>query len=173
MTVPLDICYFLLLSFIRYFPLHFVVRFVWGVTLSDWWVYQIPRIEVPRWLSSSDTVKFLTSTLYLSSEGNFISSFAGCPRIFSYSQTGYWAWPFLTQLVHMRLDIGPGLLQCSLNTGYNWPSQYFLDNKDIVYVLFFSSMKYYLGFFFFFLNWLEILLHTGAELNLCLGQCPP
>ena len=71
----------------------------------------------------------------------------------------------------MRLDIGSGLLQCSLNTGYNWPSQYFLDNKDIVYVLFFSSMKYYLGFFFFF-NWLEILLHTGAELNLCLGQCP-
>ena len=34
-TVPLDICYFLLLSFIRYFPLHFVVRFVRGVTLSD------------------------------------------------------------------------------------------------------------------------------------------
>ena len=39
-------------------------------------------------------VKFLTSTLYLSSEGNFISFFVGCPRIFSYPQTGYWAWPF-------------------------------------------------------------------------------
>ena len=48
----------------------------------------------------------------------FISSFAGRPRIFSYPRTGYWAWPFLTQVVHMRLDIGPGLLQCSLNTGY-------------------------------------------------------
>ena len=33
-------------------------------------------------------------------------------------------------------------------------------------------MKILFGFFFF-LNWLEILLHTGAELNLCLGQCPP
>ena len=38
----------------------------------------------------------------------FISFFAGRPRIFSYPRTGYWAWPFLMQAVHMRLDIGPG-----------------------------------------------------------------
>ena len=75
-------------------------------------------LEVQRLLSSSDTVKFFTSTLYLSSEGTFISSFAGRPRIFSYPRTRYWVWPFLTQVVHMRLDIGPGLLQCNLNTGY-------------------------------------------------------
>ena len=68
-------------------------------------------------------VKFLTSTLYLSSEGNFISSFVGCPRIFSYPQIGYWAWPFLTQFVYMRLDIGPRLFQRSLNTWYNWSPQ--------------------------------------------------
>ena len=48
----------------------------------------------------------------------FISSFAGRPRIFSSPQTGYWAWPFLMQAVHMRLDIGFGPLKCSLNTGY-------------------------------------------------------
>ena len=123
MTVPLDICYFLLLSFTWYFPFRFVVRFVRGITLSDWYVYQTPRIEVPRWLSSSNMVKFLTRTLYLSSKGNFIPSFVGCPRIFSYPQTGYWAWPFLTLFVRMRLDIGPGLLQCGLNIGYNWPPQ--------------------------------------------------
>ena len=74
-------------------------------------------------------VKFLTSTRYLSSEGNFISSFVGCPRIFSFPQTGYWVWPFLTLFVHMRLDIRPGLLQCSLNTGYNWPPQYSTKKK--------------------------------------------
>ena len=68
-------------------------------------------------------VKFLTSTLYLSSEGNFISSFVGCPRIFSYPQIGYWVWPFLTQFVYMRLDIGPRLFQRSLNTWYNWSPQ--------------------------------------------------
>ena len=38
------------------------------------------------------------------------SPFAGRPRIFSYPRTGYWAWSFLTHVVHMRLDIGPGLL---------------------------------------------------------------
>ena len=48
----------------------------------------------------------------------FISSFVGHPRIFSYPRTGYWAWPFLMLAVHMRLDIGPGLLQSNLNTGY-------------------------------------------------------
>ena len=124
MTIPLNIiCYFLVLSFIWYFPLHFVVRFVRGITLSDWYVYQTPRIEVLMWLSSLDMVKFLTRTLYLSSEGNFISSFVGCPRIFSYPQAGYWVWPFLTLFVRMRLDIRSGLLQCSLNIGYNWPPQ--------------------------------------------------
>ena len=82
-------------------------------------------------------VKFLTSTLYLSSEGNFISSFVGCPRIFSYPQTGYWAWPFLTQFVHMRLDIGPGLFQRSLNTGYNWSPQYIfiIKRKTLTYMI--------------------------------------
>ena len=75
-------------------------------------------------------VKFLTSTIYLSSEGNFISSFVGCPRIFSYPQTGYWAWSFLTLFLHMRLDIGPGLLRCNLNTRYNWPPQYILSNHE-------------------------------------------
>ena len=44
-------------------------------------------------------------------------------RIFSHPQIGHWAWPFLTQLVHMRSDIGPGLFQRSLNTGYNWSPQ--------------------------------------------------
>ena len=68
--------------------------------------------------------QFLTSTLHLSSEGNFIPSFVGCPRIFAYPQTGYWAWPFFTPFAHMRLDIGSGLLRCSLNAGLNWPPQY-------------------------------------------------
>ena len=72
-------------------------------------------------------VKFLTSTLYLSLEGNFISFFVGCPRIFSYPQIGYWVWPFLTQFVYMRLDIGPDLFQRSLNTGYNWSPQWSLE----------------------------------------------
>ena len=38
----------------------------------------------------------------------------------------YWAWPFLTPFVHMGLDIGSGLLQCSLNAGLNWPPQILL-----------------------------------------------
>ena len=62
--------------------------------------------------------------LHLSSEGNFIPCFVGCPRTFAYAQTGYWAWPFLTPFVPMGLDIGSGLLQCSLNAGLNWPPQY-------------------------------------------------
>ena len=45
----------------------------------------------------------------------FISSFAGRPRILSYFRTGYWAWPFLMQSVHTRLDIGPSLFPCNLN----------------------------------------------------------
>ena len=122
-TVPLDICYFLLLSFIWYFPLHFAVRFVPGVALSDQWVHQIPRTIVPRWPSFSDAAQFLTSMLHLSSEGNFIPSFVGCPRIFVCPQTGYWVWPILTPFVCMGLDIEFGLLQYSLNAGLNWPPQ--------------------------------------------------
>ena len=44
--------------------------------------------------------------LHLSSEGNFIPSFVGCPRIFVCPQTGYWAWPFLMLFVQMRLVLG-------------------------------------------------------------------
>ena len=67
-------------------------------------------------------VKFLTSTLYFSSEGNFISSFVGCPRIFllssdwilglalSYAiciyETRHWAWPLPTQFEH-RVQLVP------------------------------------------------------------------
>ena len=67
----------------------------------------------PRTRSNSSQAPFTSSRRV-----TFISSFAGRPRILSYPRTGYWAWPFLTRVVHMRLDIEPGLPQCSLNTGY-------------------------------------------------------
>ena len=122
-TVPLDICYFLLLSFIWYFPLYFAIRFVPGIALSELWVHQIPRTKVPRWPSSSDTAQFLTSILHLSSEGNFVHSFVGCPRIFVCPHIGYWAGPFLESSICTNEDsIGPDLLQYSLNTGQNWPT---------------------------------------------------
>ena len=44
--------------------------------------------------------------LHLSSKGNFIPSFVGCPQIFVCPQTGYWAWSFLTPFVRMRLVLG-------------------------------------------------------------------
>ena len=44
--------------------------------------------------------------LHLSSEGNFVHSFAGCPRIFVCPHTGYWAGPFLVPFVRMRIVLG-------------------------------------------------------------------
>ena len=108
MTALSDICHFLPLLFVWYFPLYSVVRFVSGVVLSDYRVHQIPRTKVPRWPSSSDTAQFITSILHLSSDGNFVHSSAGCPWIFVCPHIGYWAGPFLTH---------------SLNTGQNWPTQ--------------------------------------------------
>ena len=67
----------------------------------------------PRTQSNSSQSLFTSSRRI-----TFIFSFAGYPRIFSYPRTRYWAWPFLTRVAHMRPDIGPGLPQCSLNTGY-------------------------------------------------------
>ena len=44
--------------------------------------------------------------LHLSSEGNFVHSFAGCPRIFVCPHTGYWAGPFPASFVRMRIVLG-------------------------------------------------------------------
>ena len=46
--------------------------------------------------------------LHLSSDGNFVHSSAGRPRILICPQTGYWAGPFFAH---------------SLNIGQNWPTQ--------------------------------------------------
>ena len=65
MIVLHDICFSSSLSFIWYFPIPFVAKFFWNVTLRDWEVYWPPRTEVPRWSLSSDTVKFYIGILYL------------------------------------------------------------------------------------------------------------
>ena len=64
-TVLPDICFSSSLSFIWYFPIPFVAKSFWNVTLRDWKVYWPPRTEVPRWSLSSDTVKFYIGILYL------------------------------------------------------------------------------------------------------------
>ena len=113
------------------FHFHFAVGFVRGVTLK--WL-----ISSPDTLDRSPEVTIVlghgqipTSILHLSSEGNFIPSFVGCPRIFVCPQTGYWAWPILTPFVCMGLDIGLGLLQYSLNAGRNWLPQWQLKKLFI------------------------------------------
>ena len=65
MTVLPDICFSSSLSFIWYFPIPFVAKSFWNVTLRDWEVYWPPQTEVPRWLLSSDTVKFYIGIFYL------------------------------------------------------------------------------------------------------------
>ena len=65
MTVLPDICFSSSLSFIWYFPIPFVAKSFWNVTLRDWEVYWLPRTEVLRWSLSSDTVKFHIGILYL------------------------------------------------------------------------------------------------------------
>ena len=128
MTVPLDICSCLLLSFIWYFSLSLCCK-VCPRCYSKW------LISLPNTSDRSSEVTIVlglsqipTSVLYLSSEDNPISSFVDCARIFSLPQIGHWAWPLFTQLVHMRSDIGPGLFQRSLNTGYNWSPQLIISN---------------------------------------------
>ena len=71
MTVLHDICFSLSLSFVWYFPISFVAKSFWNVTLRDWEVYWSPQIEVPRWSLSSDTVKFYIGILYLFLEYSF------------------------------------------------------------------------------------------------------
>ena len=44
--------------------------------------------------------------LHLSSDGNFVHSSAGCPRIFVCPHTGYWAGPFLAPFVWMGIILG-------------------------------------------------------------------
>ena len=131
MTVPLDIYYCLLLSFIWYFSLSLCCG-VCPRCYSKW------LISSPDTSDRSPEVTIVlghgqipTSVLYLSSKENLISSFVDCPRIFLHPQIGHWAWPFLTQLVHMGLDIGPDLFQRCLNTGYNWSPQFKLVNYTI------------------------------------------
>ena len=89
---------------------------------------------------SSDTIKFFTSTLYLSSEGSIISfcwsssdillssdwilglvlSYACCTY-----ETRYWAWPPLMQLEH-RVSIGPHILLFGFVINLNLKHKVFL-----------------------------------------------
>ena len=91
------------------FPFHFAVGFVRGVTLK--WLISSPDSSdrSPEVTIVLGHGQIPTSVLHLSSEENLIYSFVDCPRIFSHPQIGHWVWPLLTQLVHMRSDIGPGL----------------------------------------------------------------
>ena len=95
----------------------------------------------------------------------FISSFAGRPRIFSYPQTGYWAWPFLMLAIHMRLDIRPGLLQCSLNTGYQLVPTIAPQN------LAFRLLRRKWGFWFSCLIYLMIWFYWSNRNYTCLSPC--
>ena len=71
MTVLSDICFSSSLFFIWYFPIHFVAKSFWNITLRDWEVYWPPRTEVPRWSLSSDTIKFYIGILFLFLEYSF------------------------------------------------------------------------------------------------------
>ena len=95
----------------------------------------------------------------------FISSFAGRPWIFSYPQTGYWAWPFLMLAIHMRLDIRPGLLQCSLNTGYQLVPTIAPQN------LAFRLLRRKWGFWFSCLIYLMIWFYWSNRNYTCLSPC--
>ena len=67
----------------------------------------------PRTRSSS------SQALFTYPQRIILSLLAGRPQIFSYPRTEYWAWSFsYIGCIYMRMDIGPGLLQCSLDTGY-------------------------------------------------------
>ena len=103
----------------------------------------------PRTWSNSSQALFTFSRRV-----TFISSFAGRPRIFSYPRTGYWAWPFLTRVVHMRLDIELGLLQCNLNTGYQLapttPSSNFLNSSTFNFINLKNERFSPFNVFFFF-----------------------
>ena len=71
----------------------------------------------PRTRSSSSQAFFTSPRRVI------LSLLAGRPRIFSYPRTEYWAWPFsYTGCIYMRMDIGPGLLQCSLDAKYQLAS---------------------------------------------------
>ena len=140
-TVPSDICSCSLLSFIWYFSLSLCCK-VYPRCYSRW------LISSPDTSDRSPEVTIVlghgqipTSVLYLSSEDSLISSFVDCPRIFSHPQIGHWAWPLLTQLVHIRSDIGPGLFQRSLNTGYNWSPQTPWPNTKNPSKIFLYQMK--------------------------------
>ena len=155
MTVPLDICSCLLLSFNWYFSLSLCCK-VCPRCYSKW------LISLPDTLDRSSEVTIVlgfgqipTSVLYLSSEDNPISSFVDCARIFSLPQIGHWAWPLFTQLVHMRSDIGPSLFQRSLNTGYNWSPQGV--QSSII-------EKYFASLIFF------IILHLISFANGCINS---
>ena len=124
MTVPLDICSCLLLSFIWYFSLSLCCK-VCPRYYSKWLISSPDTSDrSPEVTIVLEHSQIPTSVLYLSSEDNLISSFVDCARIFSHPQIGHCVGPLFTQLVHMRSDIGPGLFQRSLNTGYNWSPQY-------------------------------------------------
>ena len=83
-----------------------------------------------------------------------LSLLAGWPRIFPYPRTEYWACPFLTQVVYMRMDIGPGLLQCSLDTGY-----------QLAPTLIYSYYSSILFFFFFWMEDIEFILAIGIHVE--------
>ena len=102
-------------------------------------------------------VKFLTRTLYLSSEGNFISSFVGCPRIYillpsdwilglalSYAvctyETRYWAWPPLMRFEH-RVKLAPTIAPQNLAFRLHGRKWGFWFSRQICLMIWFYWVK--------------------------------
>ena len=77
------------------------------------------RGDYRPWTRSSSPQALFTSPRRVIS-----SLLAGRPRIFSILGPNIGPGPFLTQVVYMRMGIGPGLLQCSLDTGYQLAPTY-------------------------------------------------
>ena len=94
MTASLDICHFLPLLFVGYFPLCDVIRLSWAlfrvINKSTRHLGQKCRGDhSPRTQSP-----LLANMLHLFSDGNFARSLAGRPRMFVSPHTRYWAGPF-------------------------------------------------------------------------------
>ena len=88
-----------------------------------------------------------------------LSLLARRPRIFPYPRTEYWAWPFsYTGCMYMRMDIRPGLLQCSLDTGYQ-----LAPTVQVIYILYsiiFFFIKEYIVKSNFYILYVENNVHS-------------
>ena len=101
MTASLDICHFLPLLFVGYFPLRVVIRLSWALFR----VINKPTRHLGQKCRGDHSPRtqspLLANMLHLSSDGNFARSLAGRPRMFVSPHTQ---------------DIGPGLSLYTVGT---------------------------------------------------------